>query len=176
VLANPVAAGLVRRGNEWPGLWSDPRLIGREPAVVERPKDFFRADGPLPAAAGLQLHPPRGFDRASFVAAVQEQLVRAEDRAAAELAAAGRSFLGVARVVAQSPNARPAPGEPRRGMNPRVASKNKWKRIEALLRLAEFATAYREALASWKAGGRDALFPPGTWLMRVQHRACCLTG
>ncbi|HSN14760.1 MAG TPA: hypothetical protein VLT61_09020, partial [Anaeromyxobacteraceae bacterium] len=23
VLANPVAAGLVRRGSEWPGLWSD---------------------------------------------------------------------------------------------------------------------------------------------------------
>jgi REP element-mobilizing transposase RayT len=176
VLANPVAAGLVRRGNDWPGLWSDPRLIGGEPVVVERPKDFFRAGGPLPAAARLQLHPPPGLDRASFVAAVQEQLVRAEDRAAAELAAAGRSFLGVARVLAQSPNARPAPGEPRRNLKPRVASKNKWKRIEALLRLAEFATAYREALASWRAGKRDALFPPGTWLMRVRHRACCHTG
>lgn len=175
VLANPVAAGLVRRGNEWPGLWSDPRLIGGEPVVVERPKEFFRADGPLPAIARLHLHPPPGFDRAEFVAALQEQLTRAEDSAAAELAAAGRSFLGVPRVLAQQPNARPAPGEPRRGLNPRVACRNKWKRVEALLRLAEFGRAYRDALASWKAGVREAVFPPGTWLMRVQHRACCAT-
>jgi REP element-mobilizing transposase RayT len=175
VLANPVAAGLVRRGSEWPGLWSDPRLIGGEPVVIERPKDFFRANGPLPAVTRLKLHPPPGIDRTSFVAAILEQLVRAEDRAAAGLAAAGRSFLGVARVLAQGPNARPAPGEPRRGLNPRVACKNKWKRVEALLRLAEFASAYREALASWRGGVRNTVFPTGTWLMRVQHRACCAT-
>jgi REP element-mobilizing transposase RayT len=173
VLANPVAAGLVRRGNEWPGLWSDPRLVGGEPAVVGRPKEFFRAEGRLPAVARLQLHPPPGFDRAAFVTAVEEQLVRAENRAAAELAAAHRSFLGVARVLAQSPYARPASGEPRRGLKPRVACKNKWKRVEALLRLAEFGSAYRDALASWRTGVRDAVFPPGTWLMRVQHRAPC---
>jgi REP element-mobilizing transposase RayT len=175
VLANPVAAGLVRRGSAWPGLWSDPRLIGGEGVVFERPKDFFRANGPLPAAARLRFHAPPGYENSPELAAdLLSRLRQAEDQAAAELARSGRSFMGVARVLAQKPDARPASGEPRRGLSPRVACRNKWKRIEALLRLAEFRAAYRDALAAWRAGARDVTFPPGTWLMRVQHRVCCL--
>ncbi len=174
VLANPVAAGLVRRGSEWPGPWSDPRLIGGEALTVERPKEFFRADGPLPAVARLKLHPPPGFETdPELVETLRRLLGETEDRAAGELAAAGRSFLGAARVLAQKPSARPASGEPRRALSPRLACRNKWKRIEALLRLADFGRAYRKALQAWRAGVRDALFPPGTWLMRVQHRVCC---
>lgn len=174
VLANPVAAGLVRRGSDWPGLWSDPALMGGEGVVLERPKEFFRADGPLPATARLRFHPPPEFENPSELAAgLLSRLRQAEDHAAAELASSGRSFMGVARVLAQKPDARPAPGEPRRGLSPRVACRNKWKRIEALLRLAEFRTAYREALAAWRAGARDVTFPPGTWSMRVQHRVYC---
>jgi hypothetical protein len=174
VLANPVAAGLVRRASEWPGLWSDPRLLRGAPVVVEQPKGFFRPNGPLPTAARLRLVPPPGFENdPSFVDTLLEQLRRAEDAAAAELERAGRSFLGVTRVLAQKPNARPAPGEPRRGLDPRVACKNKWKRIEVLLRLRAFRTEYRDALARWRSGVRDVLFPPGTWLMRVQHLVPC---
>jgi hypothetical protein len=47
VLANPVAAGLVERGSEWPGLWSAPSLFGGDPIAVERPRSFFRSDGPI---------------------------------------------------------------------------------------------------------------------------------
>jgi REP element-mobilizing transposase RayT len=174
VLANPVAAGLVRRGSEWPGLWSDPHLIGGEGVSAERPKDFFRANGPLPAAARLKLHPPPGFETdAALVETLCRLLEQAEDRAAGELAEAGRSFLGVARVLAQKPTARPAPGEPRRTLSPRVACRDKWKRIEVLQRLKEFGRAYREALQAWRAGVRDTIFPSGTWLIRVQYRVCC---
>jgi REP element-mobilizing transposase RayT len=174
VLANPVVAGLVRRGAEWPGLWSGGHLLRGEPMSIERPKEFFRADGPMPVRARLQLCPPPGFENDdSFVDALLDELRRAESRAAVELEAQGRSFLGAARVRAQNPNARPAPGEPRRALSPRVASRNKWKRIEALLALAEFRRAYRDALAAWTAGARDTSFPEGTWLMRVQHRARC---
>ena len=174
VLANPVAAGLVRRGKEWPGTWSDPARIGGEAVTVERPKGFFREAGPMPASAELRLHRPPGFEAdASFVRTVNDALRTAEDDAAAELGRNGRSFLGVARVLAQNPNARPAPGEPRRALNPRVACRNKWKRIEVLLRLAEFGRAYREARDAWRAGLRDVLFPHGTWLMRVQHSVPC---
>jgi REP-associated tyrosine transposase len=174
VLANPVAAGLVRRGQQWPGLWSHPSRIGGEPIVAERLAGFFRKLGRMPASATLQLARPPGFETdAAFVERLSEKLREAEDRAAAELEAEGRSFLGVDRVLAQKPCARPAPGEPRRKLNPRVACRTKWKRIEALQRLKEFGWAYQAALESWRAGVRDVLFPLGTWLMRVQHAARC---
>jgi putative transposase len=174
VLANPVAAGLVRHGREWPGLWSGPRQLGADPVVTERPREFFREDGSMPASAQIQLDRPPGFEtETSFGEALSNELRAAEDHLAAELGRKGRSFLGVARVLAQKPSARPATGEPRRALSPRVATRNKWKRIEALLRLAEFGRAYREALTAWKAGVREALFPAGTWQMRVQHAVIC---
>jgi REP-associated tyrosine transposase len=174
VLANPVAAGLVRRGREWPGVWSDPSLIGGEAIPAERPTVFFRKLGRMPATASLRLCSPPGFDSdAAFAERLGKALRDAEDRAAAELEKEGRSFLGVARVLAQKPRAHPAPTEPRRGLNPRVACRNRWKRIEALQRLKDFGMAYREALDKWRAGVRNVLFPRGSWLMRVQHAALC---
>ena len=174
VLANPVAAALVRRGREWPGLWSDPDLIDGEAIEAPRPEGFFRKIGRMPDVARLQLTTPPAFTGDDgFVDRLRQALRDAEDRAAAQLAEEGRSFMGVARVLAQQPRARPAPGEPRRGLKPRVACRAKWKRIEALQRLREFGWAYREALDAWRAGVRGALFPAGTWHMRVHHFARC---
>jgi REP element-mobilizing transposase RayT len=174
VLVNPVAAGLVRRGRDWPGLWSDPRLMGAGPVPVARPPEFFRSGGRMPAEAQLELAPPPGFEHDdAFADTLLRQLKVAEDREASRFSTEGRSFLGVARVLCQKPTARPAPGEPRRTMSPRVACRDKWKRIEALVRLAEFSRAYREALAAWMAGARETVFPAGTWLLRVQHGVRC---
>jgi len=139
--------------------WIEPM---QEHFRVRFPKDPADSDGVYRAAI-----------RAKALDTLRGLLQHAEDRAAAEFGAAGRSFLGAARVLAQKPEARPAPGEPRRALSPRVACRNKWKRIEALLRLAEFRRAYRDALEDWRAGMRDAVFPPGTWLMRVQHQVRC---
>jgi REP element-mobilizing transposase RayT len=173
VLANPVAAGLVRRAAEWPGLWSDPRRIGAGADTVTRPPGFFRANGPLPATATLRLHPPPGVEPERLASDLSNELRRAEDRAAAELAVEGRSFLGATRVLGQNPSARPTTREVRGALSPAVATRNKWRRIEALLRLAEFRAAYRAALAAWRSGARDVVFPAGTWLMRVQHAVQC---
>jgi hypothetical protein len=41
--------------------------------------------------------------------------------------------------------------EPRRGMSPRIAAKNKWGRIEALRRLKAFTKTYKKALKLWCA-------------------------
>lgn len=177
-LANPVAAGLVRHAHEWPGLWSGVSRIGGEAIDVERPADFFR-DGKrkrarMPRSASLRLHLPPGFDSVeSFQAQLRQALDAAEEHAAHEIASSGRTFLGAARVLAQSPFARPRTIGPPREINPRVASTDRLKRIEALGRLAEFLSAYQEALAEWRRGVRDALFPPGTYLMRVVHGVRC---
>ncbi len=65
-------------------------------------------------------------------------------------------------MLKQHWNAKPSSREPRRGLSPRVACKNKWARIEALQRNKAFIEQYREA-RSEKLTGRDVVFPPGTW-------------
>jgi hypothetical protein len=131
----------------------------------------------MPRFAPLRLHRPAGFESAAeFDSQLAEALGALEARAAERLADEGRSFLGADCVQAQRPTGRPAPGEPRRKLKPRVACRDKWKRIEALARLGEFARAYREALANWRMGVRHALFPAGTYQLRLAHCVCCATG
>ncbi len=144
VLANPVAAGLVRRGAEWPGLWSAPSSIGAEAREVKRPKHYFRKKGMTPESAPLQLVCPAGLGSVKELRRrLDKALAQREDQAARDLAETGRSFRGERRVLAQKPLAKPATEEPRRGLNPRVASRNKWKRMEAITRLKSFAAEYR---------------------------------
>ncbi len=171
VLANPVAAGLVRAGRLWPGLWSAPEWIGGEALEVHRPKLFFDEKGVLPERASLRLTPPAGFTSAE---AFRDELAAAlsEREARASLDTPG-GFVGVARVLAQKATGRPAPGEPRRALNPRVAAKDKWKRIEALGRLVTFIRSYRSAWAARRAGRPNVTFPLGTYLLRVLHGVPC---
>ena len=172
VLANPVAARLVRCARAWPGLWSAPELIGGEAIEVRRPKHFFDPNGTLPAKVTLRLSAPPGFASAEeFRARVEVALAEREQRAVRE--AGARGFAGAARVLAQKPTGRPNGVEPRRALKPRVAARDKWKRIEVLGRLVEFVKAYRAALAARRAGNTDAAFPCGTYLMRVAHAVPC---
>jgi REP element-mobilizing transposase RayT len=174
VLANPVAAGLVPHGKDWPGLWSGTDAVDGEAIEAVRPVILFKKKGSMPATAQLRLTRPPGFDTtADFVAPVAQALAAAEDEAAASLRKAAKRFLGVAKVLAQDPFARPATKEPFGKLNPRIACKDKWRRIQALQRLGTFVSEYRAALAQWRAGVRDVLFPAGTWLMRRQHGVCC---
>ncbi len=175
VLANPVDAGLVAAGSVWPGLWSAPERIGGEALVVERPKHFFDPKGGLPDRATLELVAPPGFESAEqFRAELASSLERREADARARRKGRG-GFLGVARVLAQKPFARPSSGEPRRALNPRVAGRDKWKRIEALGRLVEFVRAYRVAWGARRTGA-GAVFPHGTYLLRVLHDVPCAEG
>jgi REP element-mobilizing transposase RayT len=173
VLANPVAAGLVAAGSAWPGLWSAPESIGAEPLRARRPRHFFDPKGGLPEVIALPLEVPPGFDSAEQF---RDEVVRALEARENEERSRRRGrggFLGVARVLAQRPTGRPAPGEPRRNLSPRVAARDKWKRIEALGRLVEFLRSYRTAWAARCAGEPDVVFPCGTYLLRVVHGLPC---
>jgi hypothetical protein len=174
VLANPVAAALVRTAREWPGLWTPPDQLGVAKLTALRPKIFFDPDGDMPASAELVLTMPPGFASAKeFQDRVVEATAKLEAKHQRNLEKAGRTFLGRARVLAQSPFARPKPGEPRRVLNPRVVARDKWKRIEALTRLTEFLRAYRGALAAFRSGVLDVVFPSGTYKLRVEHGVRC---
>jgi REP element-mobilizing transposase RayT len=176
LLANPVAAGLVRRGRMWPGLWSEPAQMGAGALEFKRPAHFFRKKGAkaLPERASLELAVPQGIGtREQFRRAVSDSLQEREEEAAAGLAADGRGFLGVRRVLVQRPTGDPPRPEPRRGLNPRVACRDTGRRIEALGRLVEFLRDHRQAFVQWRAGARCVVFPAGTYLMRVLHGASC---
>ena len=174
VLANPAAAGLVRHGRDWPGLWSAPEQIGGARLVATRPGEFFRANGLMPEEVELELTVPPGFESAEEF---REPLIAAlevrEEQAARDASARGIGFLGRAKILGQKATGRPAPFEPRRNLNPRVAARDKWKRVEVLARLSEFLSEYREAWSARRAGQLDAIFPHGTYLMRVLHGAPC---
>lgn len=171
VLANPVTAGLVPTGREWPGLWTAPEQLGSAKLIAPRPKVFFSPSGGMPASAELRLTTPPGFASAEeFQALVAVALRELEDARQCEGA---RGFLGRKRVRAQSPFARPAPGEPRRELNPRVAARDRWKRIEALARLGDFLRAYRSAWRARRAGDATIIFPAGTYQLRIEHAVRC---
>jgi putative transposase len=168
VLANPVAAGLVRAGREWPGLWSAPQDMGSE-VQVRRPKHFFSRQGCMPEAVTLKLTVPPGFQSAEAFREALERALAAREAAAARTR---RSFLGAQQVRAQWPFARPGLGEPRRKLRPRVASRDRWRRIELLGRLRGFLEAYGEAMEAWRQK-RRTVFPAGTYLIRVAHGVAC---
>jgi REP element-mobilizing transposase RayT len=173
VLANPIAAGLVRRGAEWPGLWSSPESIGSGKLVARRPKHFFDASGLMPDTVELELSPPPGFQAADFRSQVAQALKALEETHQQQFASEGRRFLGVARVLAQNPFARPAAGEPRFELKPRLAARDKWRRIEGLQRLKSFVASYRQAWHERRRGVADVLFPAGTYLLRILHGVQC---
>jgi putative transposase len=173
-LANPAAASLVRRGKEWPGVRSSPEQVGAAKMTVKRPDRFFRKTGPMPEEVELEVACPPGF---SSVEELRRELARRvaelEDQAARRLAQEGRGFIGARKVMTQKPSVRPPPVEPRRTLNPRVAARDPWKRIEALLRLKTFLSDYRAAWCKYARGLRDTIFPAGTYWMKVAYGVRC---
>lgn len=173
-LANPAAAHLVERGEQWPGVWSDPRSIGGPGERIERPSHYFAKNGSMPDVETLAFCTPPGFDSAeAFQAIVLARLTQLEASAAAEREAAGWAVLGARRVLKQKHTARPTGSEAHRGLNPRIAARDKWKRVEAIGRLTSFLMAYREAVLRFWRGERAVLFPYGTYLMRFRFGAAC---
>lgn len=168
-LANPVVARLVNAGHLWPGLWSRPADLGGT-RRVQRPDHFFDKKGLQPEWEMLELVVPRGFrSTRDFQEQVQAELSRQEQAAREE----NRSFLGVERVLAQSPLASPKRQEALGGLSPRVAARDKWRRVEMLQRLKSFLDDYAEALRVWREGAVEPIFPAGTYLMRVAHGVAC---
>jgi putative transposase len=173
-LANPAAAGLVAHGSEWPGLWTAPERMGGPPEIVVRPEGFFSKAGTMPEREALAFTVPAGIGEAgAFRAAVAARVAELEAAAAKALRVKGASVLGARKVGRQRHTDRPGRGEPRRGLNPRIGARDRWKRIEALGRLKEFQREYREALTRLRDGARGVVFPRGTYLLRVHLGLAC---
>jgi REP element-mobilizing transposase RayT len=173
VAANPVAAGLVAKPEEWPGLSLWKECVVR----VRRPGVYFDQRRPARDALELRIAAPlatsSNASTASWARRVELALAKKVTDAHRAMRSACRTFLGRAAVRAQTFVKHAKSREPRRTIIPTVAAKNPAARSAMLSLQRAFRTAYRQAVLAWKLGERAIEFPFGTWWMRVHHRAAC---
>lgn len=175
-LTNPVKDGLVERAHHWPGVTSLAANLHGKELLASRPKHFFRDEGSMPETATLTFVRPRGFDQLSGIELarlIADRVRQVEEATAADRRQSGASIVGRAAVLRQAWSARPQDREPRRRLDPRVAARSKWSRIEAISRNRAFHSAYVVARARFLEGVRDVLFPAGTYWLRRFARAVC---
>ncbi|MEZ4225058.1 MAG: hypothetical protein R3B13_29160 [Polyangiaceae bacterium] len=175
-LCNAVKDHLVDRVHLWPGFCSYSYQLADRPVVVKRPAWFFDKSGNMPERVELHFTRPPEFAHLSseqWVEKLRAAVTAEEERAAEERKVEGRRILGRKAIRRQSPFSSPKTREDRRGLRPRVASKNKWRRIELLMQNKTFHQRYREAYARRRAGDPDVEFPFGTYKLRVQGLVRC---
>jgi putative transposase len=170
LLSNPVAAGLVRHGTEWPGVISHPNdlLEGDrgERYRVARPKGFFASQSKLPEYAQVKITCPptlRDRPREEVVRELLDRREEKEEAARQRVSELGIRFLGRKGILGQSPFGRPNSREERSKLSPNVACKCRWRRIETLGGLTQFRREYWACYLRFREGDRDVVFPAGTW-------------
>ena len=170
-ITNPVAARLVERPEEWIGLVTLPGDLGTRRYAAERPEMGFSRRSPLPECTAFFLTIPpalRHLSLEEYQERIRDAVEAKLEEIHAEVRADDGSFMGVERLRQQRPTDRPASRPQRGGLNPTIACRDKWRRIEVLQALREFYVAYKEAWEAWKRN--DPIpFPEGTYLMRVRY-------
>jgi putative transposase len=198
MIVNPVEAGLVEAPEVWPGLISTPADLCRRELVARRPTFFFRQDKDedeedgrastkarrryparqlQPQEVRLKLSRPPGLED------LNDDGVRdlVAERVAAKIAEIhstrldqGRvCYLGADAVRLQRPTDTPGSSMPSFDLNPRLACRDRWRRVQLLQDLVEFWQAHREASVRFRAGERNVHFPPGTYGYVVNFGARC---
>lgn len=169
-LANPVLSFLVKEGRHWPGarrVWPAP------PLVIKRPWGFFDQDSERwPETVTLEMARPPGFEELSDALLTQnivEAIAAREEEGRQTAREKGIRFLGRRAILKQARHAVPKSRERRFQISPRVACKDKWRRIERLRANRAWLEEYEPCYRRWRAGERDVVFPYGTNKMRAQH-------
>ena len=181
VLSNPAAAHLVEDIAQWPGSSSWDRM-GREAKTVERPKDYFRENGRMPATVELRAVAPHGLRGESYkewIARVREAVKKRQAGLADERRKKkSGGVLGVKAVLKMSPFGRPKTEAPRRKLRPHLACKDKVRMKAERLALKDFRIKYAEARIQFRDGRRSVEFPDGTYRLRLLGLRCkgCVRG
>jgi hypothetical protein len=176
VLANPVQDHLVERAHHWPGATALGAILKRRSITAVRPRGFFRDEqsgGEMPDVVTINFSQPPALETMpadQFVALVAERIQAREREAAATRTSDGTRIVGRKRLLAQSWDDRPESKEPRRKLSPRVAARDKWRRIEAILRNRVFEMRHRKARAA-RVCGYNVPFPLGTWAAAILYGA-----
>jgi putative transposase len=173
LLLNAVAAGLVRYAWDWPGATSWGLEYGK-PIVIRRPEKFFSDDMPEQVELVLTRPPDvrEDLDDRQLRALIREEVRHRQGDIAAEMRQAGRTFLGVKRVLRCPRRAAPR-DRPVFGFHPEVAAKDKNLRVAALARNAVFRAEHAATRERRRGGDFTAVYPYGTYLARVRDNAPC---
>lgn len=167
VLANPVAAGLVRSAWQWPGAMTRPEdyLAAK---VIEKPKAAYFKRSQLPPRARLRHWvPPTHAVVApgAFVTLLREALARHESVGRERH---GQNFMGLDRLRTIDWTHRAKSEESRgRGRNrpPKVLATDVDLRKQLLTEIELFEAAYASALERYRRHTSSVAFPRGTWAM-----------
>jgi len=124
----------------------------------------------MPETISVAFHRPPGFEDLTdeqWQQRLRERIDEAETAAREERSKSGRDVVTPKKILAQSHRRTPWTREQGRTLSPRVACKDKWRRIECLQRNKEWQVAYNDARKQWLAGLHTS-FPTGAWFV-VQH-------
>jgi putative transposase len=175
-LTNPCKDNLVEKVTDWPGVNSYAATLAGKTLTATRPAHFFREKGNMPATVTLEFQQPNEFknmSRKEFADMLRTRVKDFEAKAEERRRATGARVLGRKAILKQHWWDSPTTREPRRELNPRVAAKDKWSRIEALQRNKLFVKLYRRAFKAFKDGIKNIVFPVGTyWLRRFAAAVC----
>ena len=174
-MVNPVKAGLVAHGRSWPGIR---KAWPSKPMTVQRTGTFFRNanDEAWPETVVLEFARPPGYeelDDEQLAGMIDEAVLTREKEHRQDVGRRGERFLGRRNVLRQSRYDTARSREETFGLSPRVACKDRARRIERLARNRVWLEAYKLALEKWREGDRTVTFPHGTYKMRVLHGARC---
>jgi putative transposase len=174
MITNPVAAGFVKSPRDWPGSLTTGLC---ETHIAYRPEGHSRANGKaLPAHARLDCTmPPALRDLAPNEAArlLKVRVAASMERATERVREAGTGFLGADRVRTMPRSGPPMTRSGPSDRKPWVTRLSESLRQEIRAQERVFRQAYAAALSGWRAMDRSVVFPAGTYLMRVFHRASC---
>lgn len=171
-LLNPVKVLLVRYAWDWEGVTS----WGLEydvPTTIKRPKWLFSKD--MPEEVTLVLRRPKAvrpeLDDRELRQKIRAEVKRQQGDIAAEARQAGKSFVGMRRVLRQPRTNTPYTRDIRKGIRPNIASRSKAARIEALQDLQRFLADHAAAVKAEQAGV-DATYPYGSYRAKLLGRRC----
>jgi REP element-mobilizing transposase RayT len=177
VLCNPVAADLVDRVQDWPGL-SSLAYMGKKETKHHRPKFYFRNadDSPMPKIVTLRAKVPSRITKhesaASFWDRVRKAVREREATLRERRMKEKRRVMG-RKAVLRTPHTEAPKTEAVRGkLRPHIACKDKERRLLELEALKEFRAAYAAARVRLAAADRRATFPYGTYRLLALGVRC----
>jgi hypothetical protein len=175
-LTNPVKDDLVERATEWPGVSAFDAIVGDQPLKARRPRHFFREASDMPVSVTLTFARPAAFQSLShkeFADLVRQHVRRVEEASALDRKSRGVRVLGRQGVLKQDWRACPTSHEERGNLKPTVATRNKWRRAEALQERRTFCDEYAVIRDRFFDGQRDVVFPAGTYKLRRFCEVVC---